>query len=75
MLYAVLSITFTYRFGKTEFGKNFAGDGKGRGRRGMEGKPKTEPQGNEDRGKNLKEGDDNDQGGQNNMNSNNGKNK
>lgn len=68
-------LTFTYRFGKTEFGKNFAGEGKGRGRRNMESKPKTEPQGNEDRGKNLKEGDDNDQGGQNNMNSNNGKNK
>jgi outer membrane receptor protein involved in Fe transport len=50
------NITFTYRFGKADAGKN-----------GKKGKPDTSkkvaPPTNEEREKNMKEGDDNDQGG------------
>ena len=61
------NITFTYRFGKTDLGKNFAGDNSKKGKDDMkkpkeEGK-KAEQPATEDRGKNMKEGDDNDQGG------------
>ncbi len=61
------NITFTYRFGKTEFGKDIASGNAGGKRKPEEMKPKdtkkqTQPNG-EDRGKNLKESDDNDQGG------------
>ena len=47
------NITFTYRFGKSDLGKS-----------GKKGKADNKPSlPDEDRGKNLKEGDDNDQGG------------
>jgi iron complex outermembrane receptor protein len=55
------NITFTYRFGKSDAGKNFA-TGSG-GKRGKDTKPKVEKPSDDDRTKNLKEGDDNDQGG------------
>ncbi len=62
------NITFTWRFGKTEFGKDIAMGMGGGKRKPDEMKPKetktkqTQPSG-EDRGKNLKDSDDNDQGG------------
>ena len=60
------NITFTYRFGKSESGKNIAGDS-GKKNKEDSKKPrddkKTTPPSSEDRGKNMKEGDDNDQGG------------
>lgn len=52
------NITFTYRFGKTDMGKNNA-NGNGGGKRAKAGEKPSD----EDRAKNLKEGDDNDQGG------------
>jgi hypothetical protein len=52
------NITFTYRFGKQDLGKNAAGK---RGK--TEDKNKPPKPGDEDRDKNLKEGDDSDQGG------------
>jgi hypothetical protein len=62
------NITFTYRFGKTESGRNIAMEGggsKGQGKKMTKDdlKPKTDQPTLEDRGKNMKEGDDNDQGG------------
>jgi hypothetical protein len=60
------NISFSYRFGKTEIGKNIA-SGKEKRRDDMkrpdEMKGKNGPPSSEDRGKNMKEGDDNDQGG------------
>jgi iron complex outermembrane receptor protein len=53
------NISFTYRFGKTESGKNIANGSAGKRSKGSD-KPTDQ-----DRGKNLKEGDDNDQGGNN----------
>jgi len=54
------NITFTYRFGKSDFGKNIAGGKKGKG----DDKNKIIKPSDEDREKNMKEGDDsNDQGG------------
>ena len=54
------NITFTYRFGKSDFGKNIAGGKKGKG----DDKNKIIKPNDEDREKNMKEGDDsNDQGG------------
>ena len=61
------NITFTYRFGKTDIGKNIASDSGKRGRdemkRGKDEPKKVTQPSTEDRGKNMKEGDDNDQGG------------
>lgn len=51
------NITFTYRFGKSDFG-NKAGKGKGK----QNNQPNAKP-GEEDRENNLKQGEDNDQGG------------
>ncbi|MBC7554347.1 MAG: TonB-dependent receptor [Taibaiella sp.] len=59
------NITFTYRFGKTDFGKNIAmdsGGGRRKDRAKEDGRSKTNQPNAEDRGKNMKEGDD-DQGG------------
>ena len=56
------NITFTYRFGKSDVGKNFAnGNGGKRGKGDNKGKP--EKPSDEDRLKNLKEGDDDQNGG------------
>lgn len=61
------NITFTYRFGKSDIGRNFAnGSGGKRGKAG-DGKNRPEKPSDEDRQKNLKEGDDNDQGSGGNM--------
>ncbi len=61
------NITFTYRFGKTEFGKDIASGNAGGKRKPDEMKPKdtkkTNQPNTEDRGKNLKDSDDSDQGG------------
>ncbi len=57
------NITFTYRFGKSDPGKNFAmGNGDKQGKQ-TEKRSKPEKPSDEDRQKNLKDGDDNDQGG------------
>lgn len=52
------NITFTYRFGKSDVGKNFAN-----GNGGKRGKAKIEKPSDEDRQKNLKDGDDDQPGG------------
>ncbi len=59
----ILNLTFTYRFGKSDFGKNIATGGAGKPTKGMEKKDKPEKPNDEDRQKNLKEGGDDDQGG------------
>ncbi len=51
------NIQFTYRFGKQDLGKNNAG------KHGKDDKLKPEKPADQDREKNMKEGDDNDQGG------------
>jgi iron complex outermembrane receptor protein len=53
------NLTFTYRFGKTDLGKNAGGGKKGK----PDDKKKLAPATSEDRTNNMKEGDDNDQGG------------
>ena len=57
------NIQFTYRFGKQDMGKS--GMGGGAGKRKAEDKDKMKPEkpNEEDHSKNMKEGDDNDQGG------------
>ncbi len=57
------NITFTYRFGKSDVGKNFAGGNAGKKDKSQDDKLKPVKPSDEDRQKNLKEGDDNDQGG------------
>jgi len=57
------NITFTYRFGKSDAGKNFANGRAGSKGRGGDDKLKPEKPNEEDRQKNLKEGGDDDQGG------------
>ncbi len=59
------NITFTYRFGKSDPGKNFAmGNGGKRGKGSdSDAKPKPVKPSGEDREKNMKEGDDDNQGG------------
>ncbi len=57
----IFNINFTYRFGKSDLGKN-GGKG-GKPEKAMEKKNKPEKPSDEDREKNMKEGDDNDQGG------------
>jgi iron complex outermembrane recepter protein len=58
------NITFTYRFGKTDLGKDKPGGGaqSGEGKRSKKDKKADKPS-DEDREKNLKQGDDNDQPG------------
>ena len=56
------NITFTYRFGKTDVGKNIAGDKKEMKRPKEETKKTTQPN-TEDRGKNMKDGEGDDNGG------------
>lgn len=57
------NITFTYRFGKSDAGKNFAtGKAGGKGKGGDDKLKPVKPN-DEDRLKNLKEGGDDDQGG------------
>ncbi len=57
------NISITYRFGKSDFGKNIAGEGMKRSREESRKKDDVKPN-TEDRGKNMKEGDnDNDQSG------------
>jgi outer membrane receptor protein involved in Fe transport len=55
------NITFTYRFGKSDAGKQGGGD-RGRGAKKAEAK-KVEKPNDEDRAKNLKQNDDSDNGG------------
>ena len=57
------NITFTYRFGKSDVGRNFANGNGGKRGKGADAKGKPEKPSDEDRQKNLKEGDDNDQPG------------
>ncbi|PQJ11975.1 hypothetical protein CJD36_009295 [Flavipsychrobacter stenotrophus] len=56
------NITFTYRFGKTDVGKNIAGDKKEMKRPKEETKKTTQPN-TEDRGKNMKDGEGGDDNG------------
>ncbi len=53
------NITFTYRFGKTDLGKSGGADKHAK----TDAKKKPEAPSDEDREKNMKQGDDNDQGG------------
>jgi outer membrane receptor protein involved in Fe transport len=58
------NITFTYRFGKTDAGKNAYGGGGDKGKGGAKREPKKiEKPSDEDRGKNLKQNDDDNSGG------------
>lgn len=57
------NITFTWRFGKSDLGKNIAGDSKKGKERPKEEMKKDAQPNTEDRGKNMKEGDGDDQGG------------
>ena len=57
------NITFTYRFGKSDVGRNFANGKGGKPGKGADTSLKPVKPNDEDRMKNLKDGDDNDQGG------------
>jgi iron complex outermembrane receptor protein len=56
------NISFTYRFGKNDFGKNIAGK-PGKPEKSMETKKPVKPNGDEDRQNNLKQSDDDNGGG------------